>query len=353
MGLILGIETSCDETAAAVFDTKQQKILSNELFSQTSLHEIYGGVVPEIASRSHLEKIDIIVSEALSKAGVELDDIETIAATNRPGLAGSLLVGFCFGKTMAWAKKKNFVGVDHHAGHIYSAFLRDDNVCRFTEFPFIALSVSGGHPSLYLVRSPQNYELIGGTIDDAAGEAFDKISKLMGFGYPGGPIIEKLASSIGFEEFFDFPRGRKMAQSLNFSFSGLKTAVLYKLVELGAYDFKSGLNKEKMTDELAAKVASSFMVCVKDIFTGKVKLALKKFPEARGFALVGGVACNKYLRSELQTYCEKLGKFFVSPPTKFCTDNGAMIACAAAHGKIEAPQWDLDVFDDPDKSMNR
>jgi N6-L-threonylcarbamoyladenine synthase len=190
MALILGIETSCDETGTAVYDTVQKKILSHALFSQIQLHEIYGGVVPEIASRSQLEKIDVMTAKALRDANIALADIDTIAVTHKPGLVGSLLVGVCFAKGMAWAGNKKIIGIDHIEGHIFSSFLNDDGTARQElGFPHLCLTASGGHTALYNVNNFGNYSVLAETLDDAAGEAFDKVGKIMGFGYPAGPIV--------------------------------------------------------------------------------------------------------------------------------------------------------------------
>ena len=327
MSLILGIETSCDETASAVYDSDKKQILSNELFSQIKLHEIYGGVVPEIASRSHLEKIDIIIEQALKQANKTLDEIDVIAVTNKPGLVGSLLVGLCFAKAIAWSKNKKIIGIDHLESHIFSSFLEDDfSVNKNMDFPHLCLSVSGGHTALYLVEDFGKFKIIGQTLDDAAGEAFDKVAKVIGLGYPGGAKIEKLSSQVNFQDFFNYPRSKKLAKNLNFSFSGLKTAVLYDLVKRGAYNLQTGPIKEKMNLELQQKVSSSLLVCIKDIFCDVLKNAFKQYPEIKGFTFVGGVACNNYLKQELKTLCEQNNKWFISPPCKFCGDNAAMVA---------------------------
>lgn len=328
--LILGIETSCDETAAAVYDTCERRILSNCLYSQVSLHKAFGGVVPEVASRSHVEKIDLVVQAALDQAAVTIEDVDMIAVTQGPGLVGSLLVGICFAKGLALVHNKRLLGINHHEGHIFSALLDQNGVvCSEPKFPMICMSVSGGHTSVFVARGFNDIELVGQTIDDAAGEAFDKISKLLGLGYPGGPIIEKLASQVGFEDFFHYSRPKDHI-SCNFSFSGLKTSVLYSLVEQGAYELGVGIVSEKMTSTLRQQVASSLQVCLGDIFEMKLKIALKKYPEVVGVSFVGGVACNKYLRDRIQDVCIKRNMFFVAPPPKFCTDNGAMIALTAA-----------------------
>jgi N6-L-threonylcarbamoyladenine synthase len=314
---ILAIESSCDETAAAVY-CSEKKLLSNELFSQIDLHKMHGGVIPEIASRAHLEKIVTIVQAALDKANMIFDNIDAIAVTTKPGLPGSLSVGVAFAKSIAWAANKKIIGIDHLEGHVFSACI-ENNI----PFPFLALTVSGGHSSIYLVKNWGDFEIIANTIDDAAGEAFDKIAKMMNLGYPGGPIIEKLAETVKFQDFFAYPRGKK---KLHFSFSGLKTSVLYNLVQQGAYDLKT---KKFLRDDdllLKAQVASSLLVCMGETFKQKLSLALELYPEVKALAFVGGVACNKYLRSILKDFCEKKEMEFFHPSPKLCTDNAGMIA---------------------------
>lgn len=321
---ILGIETSCDETAAAVYDS-HKGIQSNKLFSQIDLHKVFGGVVPEVASRSHLEKINTIVQQALDAADTKLKDIDVIAVTNKPGLPGSLLVGVCFAKALAWAGNKKLISVNHLEGHAYSAFLEHD-----IPFPHLCITASGGHTSMYLIEDFGKYTTIGTTLDDAAGEAFDKIAKLLNLGYPGGPIIEKLAREANFQDFFNYTRGSNKKQTLNFSFSGLKTAVLYDLVKRNAYDMQS----KKLIDdsyELKQKVASSLLVCISDVFQNKIKLALKKYPHIKALSFVGGVACNKYIKNALLTFCEQRNLKFFTPSPQYCTDNAAMIAFVGSY----------------------
>lgn len=315
--LILGIETSCDETAAAVYCT-DKKVLSNVLHSQIELHKNFGGVVPEIASRAHIEKIDSIVKEALFSANVTLDDITTIAVTAKPGLPGSLLVGTSFAKALAATKNKKIVAINHLEGHAFSACIEHD-----IPFPFLCITASGGHTSMYYMRGYGDYETISTTVDDAAGEAFDKIAKLLELGYPGGPIIEKYAQKVDFKDFFPYPRNNP--ELFNFSFSGLKTAVLYDLVKRDAYELetKKLLNK---SEELKEQVASSLLVCITDIFEQKLKMALKRYPESQAIAFVGGVACNKYIRGHLTEWSQKRRLPFFVPSAQYCTDNGAMIA---------------------------
>lgn len=327
MTKVLGIESSCDETAASVYDS-EKGILSNVLFSQIELHKIYGGVMPEIASRSHLEKIRPIVATALKTANTTLNEIDVIAVTNKPGLPGSLLVGLSFAKALAWSTKKQLVGINHLEGHVYSACIE-----REIPFPFICLTASGGHTALYLVESYDKYQIIGHTLDDAAGEAFDKISKLMNFPYPGGPIIEKLAADLNFQDFMHYPRS--MPHSLDFSFSGLKTSVLYDLVKRDAYDLK---NKKFTKDSdicLKRQVSSSLLVCIADIFKQKLSLAFKIYKDVKAVAFVGGVACNKYINKQLSELSVQNNKLFFSPSPQYCTDNGAMIAFIGYHRALQ------------------
>ena len=315
---ILGIETSCDETGAAVFE-EGKGILSNVLFSQVNLHKAFGGVVPEIASRSQLEKIAPILEKSLSDAQITLSDIDVIAVTNKPGLPGSLLVGVCFAKALAWAKEKQIIAVNHLEGHAFSSFL-EHNV----PFPHLCITASGGHTSLYLIEDFGNYKVLGQTLDDAAGEAFDKIAKLLNLPYPGGPVIEKLAAEVNFKDFFSYPRSTM--PGFDFSFSGLKTAVLYDLVKKEAYDMatKTFLKDSDLT--LKQHVASSLLVCISDIFAQKLERAIKAHPEIKAVTFVGGVVCNKFLRNNLKATAEKHGKSFFTPSPQYCTDNGAMIA---------------------------
>ncbi len=335
--ITLGIETSCDETGAAVYHEKEG-LLSNTLFSQIDLHKQFGGVVPEVASRSQLEKINPIIQAALDLAHVTLDDINVVAVTNKPGLHGSLLVGLCFAKAVAWARNIKLIGVNHLEGHAFSAFLEHD-----IPFPHLCITASGGHTSLYLVHGLGTYTVLGQTVDDAAGEAFDKVAKLLNLPYPGGPEIEKRAALVGFEDFFAYPRHNP--RTLDFSFSGLKTAVLYDLVKQGAYDMK---NKTLLTDndELKNRVASSLLVSITDTFKHKLALALKEHPEVKALTFVGGVACNKYIREQLRQFGEQHGLPLYIPSPQFCTDNGAMVAFVGNYkAKLgEFSGWDLDIL---------
>lgn len=336
--LVLGIETSCDETAAAVYHTTRG-VLSNELFSQIALHQQFGGVLPELASREQLEKIDTIVAEALARAGVMLDDITHIAVTHKPGLAGSLLIGLSFAKALAWARSKPLIGVNHLEGHTFSALIEHQ-----VPFPHLCITASGGHTSLNMVHDFGRYETIAETLDDAAGEAMDKIAKLMHLPYPGGPVLEKLAQKRAFKDFYHYPRGKPGMR--DFSFSGLKTAVLYHLVKEGAYDLAKRSFLKPDDTELIEQVASSLHVCIADIFVQKVSLALRTHQEIRALTFVGGVACNNYIAERLHQCAQEHGLQFYRPARQYCTDNGAMIAFVGHYKaqRNEVSSLNLDIF---------
>lgn len=331
---ILGIESSCDEVAAAVYTT-QDKLIASKLFSQTEIHKKFGGVVPEIASREHIKKITSIVQETLDAAGKTLNDIDVIAVTSKPGLPGSLLIGVCFAKALAGSLDKKIIAVDHLEGHAFSAHIEHD-----IPFPFLCMTASGGHTNMYRVTDFGEYTFLGSTLDDAAGEAFDKIAKLLKLGYPGGPIIEKIAREVDFKDFFNYPRNKNIG--LNFSFSGLKTAVLYDLIKRGAYDLKK---KELLIDDytLKQKVASSFQVCVADIFVQKVEAALAE-QAYKALVFVGGVACNSYIRQRLTAVAHQHNIPYFSPTPRYCTDNAAMIAFVG-HYKAQKSEFDTLDFD--------
>lgn len=336
--LVLGIETSCDEVAAAVYDS-HQGVLSNVLFSQIELHQQFGGVIPELASRSAIEKINPIVATALNEARVTLDHIDCIAVTTKPGLPGSLLVGLNFAKALALVKNKPIIGINHLEGHAFSACI-EFNV----PFPHLCLTASGGHTSLYLIHNFGEYTVLGSTLDDAAGEAFDKISKIMQLPYPGGPVIERLAAQANFQDFFHYPRGTK--HRLDFSFSGLKTAIMYDLVSRGFYDLKEKKFLQTPSLEIQQKIASSLLVCVKDIFEQKIALALKEYPAVQAVTFVGGVASNSYLKRLLEKYCTQRSLSFYSPSRQYCTDNAAMIAFVGNYKAQQGLYADLylDIF---------
>jgi len=312
---VLGIETSCDETAAAVVEDGR-RILSNVVRTQFDLHGRFGGVVPELASRRHVESIVPVVEEALSRAELTLEDLDVLAVTQGPGLVGSLLVGLNMAKALALVTGLPLVGVNHLEGHLAAAFLGDEE----PEFPLAALLVSGGHTNLYLVKGPLEYELLGQTRDDAAGEAFDKVAKLMGLEYPGGVAIDALADR-GDAGRFDLPRPM-LRQGLDFSFAGLKTAVLNMIDrEYG----KDGIGPQDQADQ-----AASFQRAVVDVLVGKMETLLDRV-QVKGLLLAGGVAANRDLRKRMSELAADRGLTLNMPPISLCTDNGAMIAAAGYH----------------------
>ncbi len=310
-GIILAIETSCDDTGAAIL-LDGRKILSNVVSSQVSIHQKYGGVVPELASRSHLEAIVPIVTEALGRAGVTLKEIDGIAVTQGPGLVGSLLVGLSFAKSIAFAMGIPFVGVNHVEAHLSAIFLEEEP----PRFPFIGLVVSGGHTSLFRVDGFGKVVRLGQTRDDAAGEAFDKVAKLLGLGYPGGPIIDEL-SKRGNPKAIRFPRAFLGKNSLDFSFSGLKTAVVHFVK---TYQESS----EKFSEGLLCDIASSFQEAVVDVLVQKTILASKQ-EGIRRIVISGGVAANRLFRERMREEAlnQKLKLYIPSP--QLCTDNAAMV----------------------------
>lgn len=328
---ILAIETSCDETGASIYQ-EGKGIISNALFSQIDLHKQYGGVIPEIASRSHLEKISPIIHQALQQAHITLDDIDCIAVVNRPGLPGSLLVGLCFAKALAACKNTPIIGINHLEAHLFSPFIE-----HTIPFPHLCLTASGGHTALYYIKNFGDFELLGQTLDDAAGEAFDKIAKMVELPYPGGPEIEKMAATVDFKDFFNYPRSK--SKTLDFSFSGLKTAVLYDLVKRGAYDLKNKHFLKHNDEHFKAQVASSLLNAVADIFLEKLALAYNEHPEAKAITFVGGVAGNVYIRNKIAEFCKKQHLQFFVPPMHYCTDNAAM-AAFVAHYKAQQNKFD-------------
>jgi N6-L-threonylcarbamoyladenine synthase len=316
---ILGIETSCDETAAAVVRGGRE-ILSSVVASQTALHEKYGGVVPEIASRAHLENILPVIEEALTKANVTAADIDAVAVAHQPGLAIALMVGVTAAKTLAFAWQKPLIGINHLHAHLQSAIL----ACESMELPAIALIVSGGHTSLYDVESALELKLLGSTIDDAAGEAFDKVATILGLPYPGGPNIEKIARN-GNPKAVDFPRSLMNKESLDFSFSGLKTAVLY---HCQGQDMKGDNRVASMSPQEIADIAASFQKAVVDTLVKKTLRAVKKVG-AKSVLVGGGVAANTALREAMQEMCDKNKLSLLIAPKSLCTDNAAMVASLA------------------------
>jgi N6-L-threonylcarbamoyladenine synthase len=318
---ILGIETSCDETAASVVaDGKIVK--SSVVASQTKLHEKYGGVVPEIASRAHIEKIYPVINEAIQQAEVSEDDIDAIAVANQPGLTVALVIGVTAAKTLALMWEKPLIAINHLHAHLQSAVLGEKDL----QLPAIALIVSGGHTSLYDYRSPLEPELLGVTIDDAAGEAFDKVANILRLSYPGGPSIEKAAEK-GNPKAIQFPRSMLERDSLDFSFSGIKTAVLY---HCRGQDMKGEDKVGSMSEQEIADIAASFQMAVVDVLIKKTERAVERIG-AKTVLLGGGVAANNELRKRLQTMCETAvpAKKLLVAPKQYCTDNAVMVASLA------------------------
>ena len=324
--LILAIESSCDETAAAVVKNGRE-VLSNVISSQIALHTLYGGVVPEIASRKHIEKINQVIQEALDEAHVSLDDIDAIGVTYGPGLVGALLVGVAAAKAISYAKKIPLVGVHHIEGHISANYIENKDL----EPPFLCLVVSGGHTHLVKVSDYGKYEILGRTRDDAAGEAFDKVARAIGLGYPGGPKIEKV-SHEGNPHAMEFPRAKIEDGPYDFSFSGLKSAVL---------NYINGCNM-KGIEVVQADVAASFQKAVTDVLVGNAMKAIDEFKMDK-FAIAGGVASNGTLRKAMREACEKKGVKFYHPSPIFCTDNAAMIGAAAYYDFLAGKRDGLDL----------
>lgn len=324
--LILAIESSCDETAASVVKNGRC-VLSNIISSQIAIHTLYGGVVPEIASRKHIEKINQVVEAALKEADVTLDDIDAIGVTYGPGLVGALLVGVAEAKAIAYAKKKPLVGVHHIEGHVSANYIEHPDL----EPPFLCEIISGGHTHLVIVKDYGSFEILGRTRDDAAGEAFDKVARAIGLGYPGGPKIDKLAKE-GNPHAIDFPRAHMEDAPYDFSFSGVKSAVL------------NHLNKCRMTGEpiVKADIAASFQQAVVDVLVDNAIRAAKDYHMDR-LAIAGGVASNGALRAAMEAACEKEGIRFYRPSPIFCTDNAAMIGVAAYYEYQKGTRhgWDL------------
>jgi len=316
---ILGLESSCDDTAAAV--VRGRDVLSSVVWGQTELHSAFGGVVPELAARAHAEKIDLCVAEALDRAGLGLRDVDAIAVTAGPGLIGGVLSGVMCAKGLSAGSGKPLVGVNHLAGHALTPRLTDD-----LPFPYLMLLVSGGHCQFLLVRGPQTFDRLGGTIDDAPGEAFDKTARLLGLRQPGGPSVEAEAKT-GNASRFAFPRPLLDRPGCDMSFSGLKTALLRKRDALIAD--QGGLTRQDRAD-----MCAGFQAAVSDVLREKTRRALELYlsdtPANPGFAIAGGVAANQAIRDALAGLCTDRGVAFVAPPLVLCTDNAAMIAFAGA-----------------------
>ena len=345
--IVLGIESSCDETAAAIVNDERQ-ILGQALLSQEE-HHAFGGVVPEIAARAHLEHIDEIIASAVQKAEIDLADIDAVAAASGPGLIGGVVVGVMAAKALCLGLNKPFVAVNHLEGHALCARLTND-----VAYPYLLLLVSGGHCQILIVKDAGLYERLGTTIDDAAGEAFDKVAKMLGLGYPGGPLLEQKALS-GNEKRFVLPRPLIGSNDCNLSFSGLKTAVR-KIIESYAPD--EDVTHADMEPEDVADICASFQYTATDCLVRKLKKAIgifkEKCPEGKHLVVSGGVAANTYLRNALKDLADKSGLVFAAPPIKYCTDNGVMIAWAGLErfkkGYVSPldfkprPRWPLDEF---------
>ena len=330
MTTVLGIETSCDETAAAVV-VDGTDVRSNVVASQVDLHRKYGGVVPEIASRAHIECLDGVIREAMETAGAGAEDIDVIAVTQRPGLVGSLLIGMTAAKTLSWVWGKPLVYVDHVLAHACSPAIG----LEAPPWPAVALIVSGGHSSLYEIRGFDAIERLGVTTDDAAGEAFDKVATILGLGYPGGPEIERAARQ-GNPKAIAFPRTLLGPDSLDFSFSGVKTAVLYHVHGPGRTE--GGL--ERLTPQDIANIAASFQAAVVDVLVRKTMRAVDQ-RNVDAVVLGGGVAANKALRQALADACEERRLTFHAAPMAYCGDNGAMIAALGYHLYLRGERADL------------
>jgi len=344
--IVLGIETSCDETAAAVVAATSSgpRILSNLIHAQADEHAPYGGIVPEIAARAHLDYLDTLVARALTEASAALTNIDGVAAAAGPGLIGGLLVGTTMAKGIAWAAGKPFLAVNHLEGHALTARLTDG-----VAFPYLLLLVSGGHCQLLLCGGVGHYTRLGTTLDDAAGEAFDKIARLMGLGYPGGPAIEQ-AARMGQADRFPLPRPLKGRPGCDFSFSGLKTAIRHIIAERG------GLAPHDMVD-LAASVELAICDTLADRTANAIAWYRRRHPQGGTLIAAGGVAANRRLRQRLAALADSTGLHFVAPPPALCTDNAAMIAWAGLErlrlGLIDGldaaarPRWPLDAAAPP------
>lgn len=312
---ILAIETSCDETAVSLINNEH--ILANDMHSQVALHRQYGGVVPEIAARSHVETIPLMIEKSLKKSKLNLKDLDAIAVTGGPGLITGVMVGVMYAKSIAISLNKQFIAINHLEGHALSIFLKKSTI----KYPYLLLLVSGGHCQIIIVTTLGHYQILGNTIDDAAGEAFDKVAKMLGLPYPGGPAIEKLALQ-GNERFFNFPKPMLNRTGCDFSFSGLKTAV------------RNILLKQKVIDEqVKANICASFQYTMVEIFYHKIMRALNTFhsihPKTQNIVIAGGVGANQYIKNKLTEKLAIFGYKLDSPPASLCTDNALMIAFVA------------------------
>ncbi len=343
--IVLGIESSCDETAAAIVNDQRQ-ILGECVLTQLE-HKVYGGVVPEIAARCHLEHIDEILEETFKRANLKPQDIDAIAASSGPGLIGGVVVGVMAGKALALALNKPFIAINHLEGHALAARLTSD-----VKYPYLLLLVSGGHCQILIVKGVGEFERLGTTIDDAAGEAFDKVAKMLSLGYPGGPMIEKMAA-LGDENRFVLPRPLQNSHDCNLSFSGLKTAVR-KIIESYAPD--DNIEHAILRKQDTADICASFQKAATESLVYKLQKAIvifkTKYPQGQDLVVSGGVAANTYLRNRLQQLADTEGLTFSAPPIRFCTDNGVMIAWTGMERALKGmyngldfkprPRWPLD-----------
>jgi N6-L-threonylcarbamoyladenine synthase len=332
---ILAIETSCDETSISVVENGR-KILSNIIYSQIDIHKTFGGVVPEVASRKHIETIDGVLEESLKESNISLDEISAVAVTYGPGLVGALLVGINFAKALSYAIDKPLIGVNHIEGHICANLISN----RELEPPFLTLVVSGGHTHLVIVKEYGKYQVIGKTRDDAAGEAYDKVARSLGLGYPGGPLIDKIARD-GDKKSVDFPRSMLEKDSFDFSFSGLKSAVLN-------YQNRMAM---KNIEYKVEDVAASFQEAVIDVLVSKTVSAAKKYG-IKKVTMAGGVASNSRLREVMNQASADNGFDFSYPPGILCTDNGAMIGCAAYYKYLKGEFSDSTLNAYPNLKIN-
>ena len=333
--IVLGIESSCDETAAAIVNDKKE-ILGECVLTQLE-HKTFGGVVPEIAARAHLEHIEDILEETFKRANLKPSDIDTVAAAAGPGLIGGVVVGVMAAKALALALDKPFIAVNHLEGHALAARLTSD-----VKYPYLLLLVSGGHCQILIVKGVGEFERLGTTIDDAAGEAFDKVAKMLGLGYPGGPMIEKMAA-LGDEDRFVLPRPLHNSGDCNLSFSGLKTAVR-KIIE--SYSPDNNIEHAILRKQDVADICASFQKAATESLVHKLQKAIvtfhTKYPQGNDLVVSGGVAANTYLRNRLKQLAETEGLTFSAPPIRFCTDNGVMIAWAGMERALKGMYDDLD-----------
>ena len=357
MDYILGIESSCDETAASIV-CNGSKVLSNIVASQIAKHAPFGGVVPELAAREHLKNIQTVVDEALEIASISIDDIAAIAVTNGPGLLPALLIGVNFAKSLAISNEKKLIGINHFQAHIYGSFLQDSisKLLKQETYPIVSLVVSGGHTAIVVTESNGQSRIVGSTLDDAAGEAFDKAAKLLSLGYPGGPLIEKFAKE-GNSKAFEFPRpmtgktGKPLSseQRFDFSFSGLKTSLLYHCRKQGLINLDGNMTgnisvKKNLDQQLLYDTIASYQEAIIDVLSLKLLDAVK-FYKAKTAVICGGVACNGALRTRINSILPNSVDVNIAPPC-YCTDNAAMIAGLAWHyfKKEEFSLIDLDAY---------